>query len=45
MPEPRLQATGRDSFFGDYLDERVFPQHRSLRLLRGRFPASSTAMA
>lgn len=38
MPEPRLQTTGQDSFFGDYLYEQVIPQDHFLRLLRELVP-------
>ena len=38
MTQPRLQATGSDSFFGDYLYERVVPQDHFLRRLRDVVP-------
>jgi hypothetical protein len=34
MPDTRLQATGHDSSFGDYLYEQVIPQDHLLSLLR-----------
>jgi IS5 family transposase len=34
MAEPKLQATGRDSFYGDYLYDRIIPQDHFLRHLR-----------
>jgi len=38
MPEPRLQPTGQDSFFGDYLYDKIVPPNHFLRLLRELMP-------
>jgi len=38
MPQPKLQATGRGSFFGDYLYESIVPRDHFLRHLRELVP-------
>lgn len=38
MSHPRLQETGQDSFYGDYLYERIVPQDHFLRKLREIVP-------
>lgn len=38
MSKRRLQQTGRDSFFGDYMLERIVPQDHFLRHLRDLVP-------
>jgi hypothetical protein len=38
MSQPRLQETGQDSFYGDYLYERIVPQDHFLRKLRELVP-------
>ena len=34
MSKERFQSTGKSSFFGDYLYDRIVPQKHSLRQLR-----------